>query len=113
MGHKKQKCSHFFSQAMVEVLENQQVPRSEPDIYGQSHPIETDELIQAKLSALEEELQKLPDNQCKALRKAEVDCPDLLSDDFKLIFLRCDVFQPAVCTTKVQLYLALALISST
>lgn len=65
-----------------------------PDQYGQIHPIETDELIAAKRQEFETELAKISEKQ--NVEMAQQRCPELLTDDFKLMFLRCEVFQANV-----------------
>ena len=65
-----------------------------PDMYGQLHPVETLELIARKRQEFEAEIAKLPDK--KNLEEAQKKCPHLLTDDFKLIFLRCEVFNADV-----------------
>lgn len=67
-----------------------------PDVYGQVHPIETTELIQSKHKEFEAELNKLPKDKIVNLIKAKEKCPHLLTDDFKLMFLRCEVFNADV-----------------
>lgn len=69
-----------------------------PDVYGQTHPEETPELIITKLKEFQDELGTLDADVTKSLRKAEEKCPDLLDDDFKLMFLRCEVFNVDVST---------------
>lgn len=68
----------------------------EPDIYGQVHPNETAALIKEKLVELESELEKLPAEQKVSLTLAKEKCPQLLTESFKLQFLRCEVFQAKV-----------------
>jgi hypothetical protein len=89
---------------MEQPVEEYEIVRGEPDVYGQTHPVESSELIQSKLDEFEDELQKLPADQLEALRMAQEQCPELLSNEFKLIFLRCDVFQPQVCGFVAHLY---------
>jgi hypothetical protein len=67
-----------------------------PDVYGQVHPVETQELIAIKLKEFVEEVAKLPDDKVLCLKQAQDICPHLLDDDFKLIFLRCEVFNADV-----------------
>lgn len=73
-----------------------------PDLYGQVHPDETDEMVAAKLQALDEQVAKLlltdnkKDASLEPLRQAQIKCPHLLTRDFKLMFLRCEVFNADV-----------------
>lgn len=69
---------------------------SEPDIYGQVHPNETEELIAAKIREFESVVEKISDKKKKCLLQAQIRCPELLTDDFKLCFLRCDLFDAKV-----------------
>ena len=75
-----------------------------PDMYGQLHPVETPELIARKRQEFEAEIAKLPDK--KKLEEAQKKCPHLLTDDFQLAFLRCEVFNADVssrCATGYRL----------
>jgi hypothetical protein len=67
-----------------------------PDIYWQLHPNETPELIAGKHKEFETEIGKLPADAKKNLNQAQERCPELLTDDFKLMFLRCEVFNAGV-----------------
>ena len=75
------------------------VPKTEPDMYKQEHPIESEELIEFKLQELEEELDKLSPvikaNYVEALARS----PELVSRKEKLKFLRCEVFNADVSST--------------
>lgn len=66
------------------------------DIYGQFHPVETDDMIVEKLQKFEEEVKKLPEESIQSLLQAEEKCPDLVTEKFKLIFLRSEVFNADV-----------------
>ena len=73
------------------------VELTEPDRFGQRHPLETPELIQTKLAELELELKDLPLEQKEAFEQAIVECPDqAVNVEFRLWFLRCEVFRPRV-----------------
>jgi hypothetical protein len=65
-------------------------------VYGQVHSVETKELISTKLKELEEEVAKLPDDKVLCLKQAQDICPQFLDDDFRLLFLRCEVFNADV-----------------
>lgn len=73
------------------------------DVYGQFHPIETKEMIVEKLEEFEREIKKLPEDVKKSLLEAEEKCPDLVTEDFKLIFLRSEVFNADVSSWKEKL----------
>jgi hypothetical protein len=75
---------------------NASVEMTEPDIYGQCHPMETEELIQTKLKEFEAVLLTLPTTQTASLAMAQAKCPELLDTDFKVMFLRCEVFNVKV-----------------
>jgi hypothetical protein len=67
-----------------------------PDVYGQVHPVETADLIDAKLVALHDELAQLPPEEKIAWEQAQENCPQLVNRDFELQFLRCEVFNADV-----------------
>ena len=69
---------------------------SKADLYGQYHPSESPDLISAKLEEFEREIKKLPEEKKVWLLEAEEKCPDLVTDKFKLIFLRSEVFNADV-----------------
>ena len=68
-----------------------------PDMYGQVHPIETPQGIVSALQEFKDSVSKLPAKQTTALRQAQEKCPHILSDDFLLLFLRCEVYNVQVC----------------
>jgi CRAL/TRIO domain len=75
-----------------------------PDFYGQSHPIETDELIEAALEEFEHELRKMSSEiSCPAVM-AEQMCPEIVSRDFKLCFLRTEVFRVSDALSRYTIY---------
>ena len=74
-------------------MSNPTIEMTEPDIYGQCHPIESSSLIETKLKEFEAELVKLPEEKTISLKMADEKCPpNYIDDDFKLMFLRCEVF---------------------
>ena len=94
--NKKEKASrkerHFSK------LETTHIPVAftEKDYYSQRHPIETPELIAAKLVQFDNHVATIPKKQRQALTQATLKCPDLLDEKFKLMFLRCEVFHEKV-----------------
>lgn len=67
---------------------------SEPDEYGQIHPNETPSLVRSRLEDLEFEVAKI--HKKDAYQQAQVQCPNQLTVAFKLMFLRCEVFNADV-----------------
>jgi hypothetical protein len=67
-----------------------------PDQYGQVHPVETPELVAEARKQFELEVLKLPEEKLRSLKQAQEKCPELLTDDFKLMFLRSEVFNADV-----------------
>jgi len=75
-----------------------------PDIYGQSHPIETPALIAEGFANLERELGKIPMKDKTAYIRAAKECPDVVNDAHKLMFLRCEVFNADLAAKRFVRY---------
>ena len=73
-----------------------EVEMTKPDQFGQSHPIETPQLIQAKLKDIRDELDAMQPDKKKVYQQAQQKCPELVEDKDLLVFLRCDVFRVKV-----------------
>lgn len=70
---------------------------SSVDIYGQKHPIETNEMIRTALRDFDDLLRDdIPNNKKKSVLDAQRNCPELLTDSLKLMFLRCECFKVEV-----------------
>ncbi|CAB9518712.1 tocopherol transfer protein-like [Seminavis robusta] len=77
---------------------------TEPDDYGQRHPIETPQLIISKLRSFEYQLVLIPHHKKTCLKKAMKNCPELLTDKFKLMFLRCECFNEVKAAKRYAKY---------
>jgi len=75
------------------------VPKTKPDMYSQEHPIENEELSQAKLDKLDQDLEKLDAKEKAAYLQALEKCPQLITPKDKLQVLRCEVFNADVSTS--------------
>ena len=79
------------------VEENEVIAGLQPDFYGQVHPVETPELLATSLQKFETTLATFDLGTKENLIKAQSKCPpQLLNDKFKLLFLRCEVFNVKV-----------------
>ena len=66
-------------------------------IYGQESPIEeTPEVLATSHAALENELDKLPDEKKAGWLHAKEMCPELVNEEHRLMFLRCELFHAEV-----------------
>jgi hypothetical protein len=75
-----------------------------PDTYGQVHPLETPELLREKLAEFDDLVSRMPHKSAASLRVAERRCPELLTNGFKLMFLRADVFDTARSVARYCIY---------
>jgi hypothetical protein len=72
------------------------------DLYGQLHPVETQDLIDRKLVEFDAVLEMLPDEKKVCLKQAESKCSHILTEEFILSFLRCEVFNADVSSFFVE-----------
>jgi hypothetical protein len=97
-------CLHILASLLIVKMSNDVIPMSDADIYGQRHPIESTDLIGSKLMELDDELSKLTAEDAEGWTQAKEKCSsDLVDDDFKLMFLRCEVFNADVSDLEPQL----------
>lgn len=76
-----------------------------PDMYGQLHPMESPELIAEGLKSFEEQLQKiLSANEASCVSQAFSKCPHLMTNKFKLMFLRAEVFNADLAAERFATY---------
>lgn len=79
--------------------------KEEPDQYGQTHPIETAELIDTSLILMNKELEKISKDDKKDFTEASIKCPKLcMSDEHKLMFLRCEQFNADMAAMRLVKY---------
>jgi hypothetical protein len=77
-----------------DVNDDDVVTSSSADIYGENHPIETNEMIRKALRDFDNLLRDhIPSHKKKSVLDAEKNCPELLTDSLKLMFLRCECFK--------------------
>lgn len=63
------------------------------EIYGQKPAMpETTEIVKEGIVGMKAELEEIADSKKSAFKKASSKCPELLTDEFMLMFLRCDLF---------------------
>ena len=78
-----------------------------PDVYRQVHPAESLQLIQEKLAEFDtavDNIVKTQENNHKCLLQAIENCPELLTREFKLMFLRCEVFNTNLAVARYSQY---------
>ena len=85
----------------ISVVENDEedgeVNSSSVDVYGQKHPIETNELLHNALRDFDDALlNHVPNKKKESVLDAQRKCPELITDSFKLMFLRCECFKVEV-----------------
>lgn len=74
-------------------------------LYGQVVPVETPELLASKFQELNEALQKIPDKAKKDwLVASQEKCPELCDNTFKLMFLRCELFNCDLAAKRIAKY---------
>jgi len=74
-------------------------------IYGQTpQPEETPEFLSKSHAALLTELDKLPSEKKAGWTKAVEKCPNLVGEDHRLMFLRCEVFNEELAALRICKY---------
>jgi len=76
----------------------------EEDIYGQVILKETSELISTNLEKLDEELERIPNAEKVAWALANERCPQFITKEFKLKFLRCEIFDATLAAKRIINY---------
>eukprot|EP00934_Nitzschia_sp_Nitz4_P002964 Nitzschia sp. Nitz4//scaffold256_size27904//18611//19552//NITZ4_008171-RA/size27904-augustus-gene-0.4-mRNA-1//1//CDS//3329544417//2954//frame0 len=65
---------------------------------------ETSWFVQDKLNELQAQLDRIPEEKKTAYRMAMKLCPELVSEDDKIAFLRCELFQATLAATRLVSY---------
>ena len=86
-GDNNNKIKHIYSRFLK---------KKQPDMYGQKHAIESSKCVSDSLRLLEREITKLPDDIRAGLDQAAIFCPELLTKEHKIMFLRCEQFKADV-----------------
>lgn len=66
------------------------------DVYGQIHPTETEALMQKSLHDFHAVLEHVPNKKKHNALQAIMKCPEMITDSFKLMFLRCECYNTEV-----------------
>ena len=74
------------------------------ELYGQTHPNETQDLISESLVSLVHELDAYAPSKRANWDKAKERCPNLTDDKHKLMFLRCEVFNVDLAAARMISY---------
>ena len=85
-------CNSLIDESVTATV----VHMTAPDKYGQRYPIENDTLIELELANFEYQSKLLDSAEKVALTEATRRCPELLTKEFKLMFLRCECFNAKV-----------------
>jgi hypothetical protein len=70
----------------------------------QTHPDETEAFLAARLVEFDKEVALLTEQETKFLRQAQANCSELLDQNFKLMFLRTDVFNVQLAVKRYASY---------
>lgn len=76
------------------------------EMYDQKIPIEAPVLISSKLEELDRKLLCISNEEKKEWMMALEKCPDLCDDNFRLMFLRCEVFNCTLASKRIVKYWA-------
>lgn len=82
-----------------------QMEKTKPDIYGQRHIFETQQLISEKLSLFEAHVAELSEEESIGVQQAEKRCPAIVkSREHRLVFLRSEVFNAKLAAKRFAKY---------
>lgn len=76
----------------------------EPDIYGQVHPKENDDFVSKKMKSFEAQIEAASKDDKKYLLMAQEKCPEILTKEFQLMFLRCEMFRVKLAVDRYMYY---------
>lgn len=80
--------------------------KENPDVYyGQTHPIENEDLIYSSLELLESEMENVPKDELAGYKEAERICPRLVhSRSHQIMFLRCEQYNCDMAAKRLAKY---------